>query len=217
MKSRYAGLTGGLIFLAGIGIIVGAVVSFARATHTTTTPTAIRQVLPPAKNLAVIRQRLERNAAWQNSHLFRHPHSQGIISSAEPAIRMRIPAIDVDAPVIQTAVISGQWQVADWAVGYLQGTGTVSQGNMVFAAHDDIKGEIFKRAGELVRGNRVIVYTRSRAFTYIVEGQKVVDPSDSQVLKPTANRQVTLITCAPYWIDGSRLVVTARFQSSQQI
>ncbi len=211
MRSRYSLLTGGLIILAGVGILVRSGVSNAN------TPHVAQPAVVPAKSLSTTGQKLASNAAWQNSHLFKHPHSQGIIAATEPVIRMQIPAIGVDAPVIQTAVVSGQWQVADWAVGYLQGTGTTAAGNMVFAAHDDIKGEIFKRVGELAHGEHLILYTRHRIFTYVVQGQQTVSPTDSQVLNTTPYRQVTLITCTPYWVDGSRLIVTARFKSSRAI
>jgi LPXTG-site transpeptidase (sortase) family protein len=218
MRSRCAALAGGLIFLAGVGVLVDSGVSYATAAHSYASHAGLPAILPAAKNLSITEQKLAKNAAWQNSHLFTHLHSQGIIiSGSEPVIRMQIPAISVDAPVIQTAVVSRQWQVADWSVGYLQGTGTTSKGNMVFAAHDDIKGEIFKRVGELIKGQRIVLYTRHRAYTYLVQGQQTVNPSDSQVLNPTPYRQVTLITCVPYWVDGSRLVVTAKFHSSHAI
>lgn len=218
MRSRYAALAGGLIFLAGIGLLVGTGVSYATNGRSHAPHAGYTAVLPPAKNLSITEAKLLKNAAWQSSHLFKRPRSQGvIISGTQPVIRMQIPAIAVDAPVIQTAVVSGQWQVADWAVGYLQGTGTTASGNMVFAAHDDIKGEIFKRVGDLVKGERILLYTRHRVFTYLVQGQQTVNPSDSQVLQATPHRQVTLITCVPYWVDGSRLIVTAKFHSSHAI
>ena len=41
---------------------------------------------------------------------------------SDPATRMVIPKIEVDAPVVQTPPVGGVWQVADWSVGHLSTT-----------------------------------------------------------------------------------------------
>jgi sortase A len=128
----------------------------------------------------------------------------------EPALQMVIPKIDVHAPVVQTPPVQGVWAVADWSVGHLSTTPHPGvPGNAAYAAHDDIKGEIFKRLGELTPGDTILLYTRHSVFTYVVTRQLTVDPSDISPLNPTAQPTVTLITCVPYWVDTQRLVVQA--------
>ncbi|MBV9279093.1 MAG: class D sortase, partial [Chloroflexi bacterium] len=128
----------------------------------------------------------------------------------EPATRIVIPKIAVDAPVVETPPADGVWEVADWAVGHLTTTPQPgSPGNMALSAHDDIKGEIFKRLDELRPGDEIRLYTRHEVYSYIVTNQQVVDPSDIAVLAPTAAPTVTLISCTPYWVDTQRLVVQA--------
>src|SRR5579884_2529523 len=40
---------------------------------------------------------------------------QTLAPGNDPALRIVIPAIDLDAPVVQTPPINGVWDVADWA------------------------------------------------------------------------------------------------------
>jgi LPXTG-site transpeptidase (sortase) family protein len=137
-------------------------------------------------------------------------------AGSEPAIEMVIPKIDVHAPVVQTAPVNGEWQVADWAVGHLNTTpnpGAV--GNAAYSAHDDIKGEIFKRVDELRPGDSILLRTRHAVYTYVVTNQLVVDPSNTSVLAPTTRSTVTLISCTPYWVDTQRLIIQATLKSSR--
>jgi LPXTG-site transpeptidase (sortase) family protein len=128
----------------------------------------------------------------------------------DPATRMAIPKIEVDAPVVQTPPVGGVWEVADWSVGHLSTTPNPGvAGNGAYAAHDDIKGEIFKRLNELVPGDKIELYTRHSVVTYIVTRQLTVDPSNIAPLNPTNLPTVTLISCAPYWVDTQRLIVQA--------
>jgi sortase A len=110
--------------------------------------------------------------------------------------------------------MEGEWEVADWAVGHLTTTPNPgAKGNMALSAHDDIKGEVFKRLGELKPGDQVLLYTRHSVFSYVVVSESVVDPSDISVLAPTKTASVTLISCTPYWVDTQRVVVRADLKS----
>ncbi len=123
---------------------------------------------------------------------------------------MVIPKIDVDAPVVQTPPVQGVWEVADWSVGHLATSPNPgADGNGAYAAHDDIKGEIFKRLDELTPGSKIYLYTSHSVFTYIVTRQLTVDPSDIGPLAPTAQPTITLISCSPYWVDTERLIIQA--------
>lgn len=131
-------------------------------------------------------------------------------AGSDPATRMVIPKIGVDAPVVQTPPVDGVWQVADWSVGHLSTTPNPGAGgNGAYAAHDDIKGEIFKRIGELAPGDKILLYSRHAVVTYVVTRQLTVDPSNIAPLNPTAQPTITLISCVPYWVDTQRLIVQA--------
>jgi sortase A len=146
------------------------------------------------------------------------PRGRQSVRSGAPAVRMVIPRIGVDSRVVQTPPLGGVWAVADWAVGHLSTTpGPGVAGNGAYAAHDDIKGEIFKRLGELGPGDVIELFTAHAVFTYDVVDQQAVDPSDVAVLAPTRASTITLVSCTPYWVDTSRLVVKAVLKSSAAI
>jgi len=142
-------------------------------------------------------------------------HSYAFMAGSEPALRIIIPKIHVNAPVVQTAPIQGVWEVADWAVGHLTTTPDPgAAGNAAYSAHDDIKGELFKRIGELAPGDSIQLRTRHALYTYAVINQQTVDPSDIHPLDPTTNATVTLISCYPYWVDTQRTIIQGVLKST---
>jgi sortase A len=128
----------------------------------------------------------------------------------EQAIRTQIPAIGVDAPIVQ----GDGWEQLKKGVGQHVGTANPGEkGNVVLSAHNDIFGEIFRELDRLKSGDQVIVYTNQRSYTYLVSGNKTVEPTRVDVMEATSQPTVTLISCYPYLVDDQRIVVTARLQS----
>ena len=126
------------------------------------------------------------------------------------AIRIQIPALHVDAPIVQ----GDGWEQLKKGVGQHLGTGKPGErANLVFSAHNDIFGEIFRDLERLNPGDLVIVYTNQRAYTYIVVDTKIVMPTAVEVMDNTPQATVTLISCYPYMKDTQRIVVIARLQS----
>jgi sortase A len=58
-----------------------------------------------------------------------------------------------------------------------------------------------------------VVTTASREFTYRVTGTVIVDPSEVEVMSPTPQATVTLISCYPYLVDNLRIVVFGSLES----
>ena len=142
----------------------------------------------------------------------------GPAPGSEVAQRIVIPRIAVDAPVVETPPQGGVWAVADWAVGHLSTTPNPGgAGNNALSAHDDIKGEVFKRLGELRPGDQIQMRTRRVLYTYVVTTEETVDPSDTAVLNPTVKPTLTLISCSPYWVDTQRLIVQALLKTRQVV
>jgi sortase A len=122
------------------------------------------------------------------------------------ALRLVIPAINVDNPVVQ----GDGWEQLKKGVGQHIGTPDPGQnGNLVLSAHNDIFGEIFRRLDELQPGDEVQLYTASQIFTYVITGSKVVLPTQVEVMNPTPHASLTLISCYPYLVDTHRIVVFA--------
>lgn len=125
----------------------------------------------------------------------------------ELAVRIRIPAIGVDHPVVQ----GDDWEQLKLGVGQHSGSAFPGQtGNVVLSAHNDIYGEIFRHLDRLAPGNEIILSTATQDFTYLVEEVRVVDPTEVWVMAPTAGPQVTLISCFPYRINTHRIAVLGR-------
>jgi sortase A len=129
----------------------------------------------------------------------------------EQARRIQIPAIAVDAPVVQ----GDGWEQLKKGVGQHIGSANPGENNnVVLSAHNDVFGEIFRDLDKLKAGDQVILYTSQHAYTYIVTGSKIVEPNQVEVMGPTRDAIVTLISCTPYMVDKQRIVVTARLQTS---
>jgi sortase A len=129
----------------------------------------------------------------------------------EQAIRIQVPAIGVDAPIVQ----GDGWEQLKKGVGQHLGTSNPGEnGNLVLSAHNDIFGELFRDLDRLNPGDLVIVYTNQRSYTYIVVDTKIVEPTAVEVMDQTAQPTTTLISCYPYLKDNKRIVVIARLQTS---
>lgn len=132
--------------------------------------------------------------------------------SPQQAVRIQIPAIDVDAPVVQ----GDGWEQLKKGVGQLIGTPNPGQnGNMVLSAHNDVFGQIFQHLDRLENGDEIIVYTNQRAYVYTVNQSRIVEPTQVEVLANTQEPVVTLISCYPYMVDTQRIVVTAELEGER--
>lgn len=142
---------------------------------------------------------------------YRHLVEPGIaipIPTAGPrqASRIIVPAIDVDAPVVE----GDGWEELKMGAGHHIGSANPGErGNMVISGHNDVYGEIFRDLQDLMIGDEVTVYAGDVPYRYVAVAKRVVEPTEVSVLGPTPNAIVTLITCYPYLIDTHRLVVIA--------
>jgi sortase A len=131
----------------------------------------------------------------------------------EQAIQIQVPAIGVDAPVVQ----GDGWEQLKKGIAQHIGSANPGQaGNLVVSAHNDVFGEIFRYLDQLKRGDQIIVYTPQRSYTYIVTSIQIVEPTDVQVMASTPNATITLISCYPYLVDNQRIVVQASLQSGSK-
>ncbi len=127
----------------------------------------------------------------------------------QQAIRIQIPAIGVDAPVVQ----GDGWEQLKKGVGqHIPSANPGENGNVVLSGHNDVYGEVFRHLDRLQPGDQVILYTQQRAYTYIVERTVIVEPTAVEVMASSGAPTLTLISCYPYLIDTHRIVVFARLQ-----
>ncbi len=143
-------------------------------------------------------------------------HLQGLVAAITPLPaptagpehprRIVIPAINVDAPVVQ----GDDWESLKKGAGHHIGSANPGErGNAVISAHNDIYGEIFRDLPELNVGDEIVVHTQSQAYRYVVEQTRIIEPTEVSVMAPTSTPVLTLITCYPYGIDSHRIVIIA--------
>ncbi len=130
----------------------------------------------------------------------------------DQVMRIQIQAINVDAPVVQ----GDSWEQLKKGVGQHVGSADPGQlGNVVLSAHDDVFGEIFRNLDHLQPGDQVLLFTAQQQYIYIVTGSQIVEPTQVEVMNPSGEATVTLISCYPYMVDKKRIVVFAKLVSSQ--
>ena len=130
--------------------------------------------------------------------------------SIEQAVRIEIPAIKVDAPVVQ----GDGWEQLKKGVAQHIGSANPGQnGNVVLSAHNDVYGELFRNLDRLQPGDLVRLHTQQREYEYIVDRTQIVEPTAVEVMASTGAPTVTLVSCYPYLVDSQRVVVFARLQN----
>lgn len=99
-----------------------------------------------------------------------------------------------------------------YAVGHFEGTALPGQlGNFALAGHRSYAfGDYFNRLDELSEGDNITIKTVNGTYSYTVYGKKVVLPEEVEVLNPTDDATMTLITCTPIRIATHRLIINAR-------
>jgi sortase A len=131
-------------------------------------------------------------------------------AAPDQAIRLQIPAIKVDAPIVQ----GDGFEQLKKGVGQNVGSANPGQnGNVILSAHNDVYGELFRYLDKLAPGDQVILYTQQRQYVYVVDRTAIVEPTAVEVMASTGSPTTTLISCYPYLVDKKRIVVFARLQN----
>lgn len=209
------GLVG--VLISGFGVLraLNEEVASALIQETLTpTPLVMAVVLPSGHTPPDALGNTQPNVAEIPEHL--RPMVQSLASIPIPtaapdqAIRIQIPAINIDAPIVQ----GDGWEQLKKGVGQNIGSANPGQnGNMVLSAHNDVYGEIFRYLDRLAPGDQVVVYTQQRQYVYVVDRTAIVEPTAVEVMASTGSPTVTLISCYPYLVDKQRIVVFARLQN----
>jgi sortase A len=132
----------------------------------------------------------------------RHPVVDGsAIGEMEiPRLALKVIFVQSDSPRI---LRRGVGHIAETA---LPG----EEGNVVLTGHRD---SFFRPLRNIRQGDAITLKTLDGDFQYQVESTAVVPPNDIQVLQPSSERTLTLITCFPFYYVGpapNRFVVRAR-------
>ena len=209
------GLVG--ILISGFGVLrdLNQEVASALIQETfTPTPLVMAVVLPSGHTPPDAQGNTRPNDEEIPEHL--RPMVQSLANIAIPtaapdqAIRLQIPSIQVDAPI----VLGDGWEQLKKGVG--QNVSSVNPGqtgNVILSAHNDVYGELFRYLDKLTPGDQVILYTQQRQYVYVVDRTAIVEPTAVEVMASSGSPTVTLISCYPYLVNKQRIVVFARLQS----
>jgi len=153
-------------------------------------------------------------AAWSFDHSVKRPSAgplkaihAGPLAGNSIVGRLWIPKLRLSAMVRE----GDDARTLRRAVGHIPATPFPGQpGNVGVAAHRDT---FFRRLGDLQTGDSIGFSTMDGDFTYEVESLRVVAPQDVEVLAPSREKVLTMVTCYPFFYIGNapkRFIVRAR-------
>lgn len=124
----------------------------------------------------------------------------------------------IDIPDIQVnlAIYHGTGEsTLKKGVGHLEGTSLPVGGestHAVFTGHTGLAtAKLFTDLTELKDGDMFYLHILDRVLAYQVDQIKVVEPDNTDDLKPVAGKDyVTLVTCTPYGVNSHRLLVRGK-------
>lgn len=157
------------------------------------------------------------------------PTAGSLSDQPSAPVRIVIPAIGVDAPVVEigwhvewrAGEARGVWETVAGAVGHHRGSADPGEsGNCVLSAHSsEAGGALFRRLNELSVGDVVQLYNSAEiCYTYYVTTVLIVDETGATAvekrehaawLDPTDESVLTLLTCWPDWAYTHRVIVRA--------
>lgn len=126
--------------------------------------------------------------------------------------RLVIPSIGVDHPI----VAGDDWDALKQGIGHTNWSANPGEdGNCVLSAHNDIFGAIFQRLPDVELGDEIVVHTDSGIFAYVAKATHIVEPTQVDLMDPTTESRLTLISSYPYLVDDKRIVVVAELAPAQ--
>lgn len=156
------------------------------------------------------------------------PVATPMLRRGSPPVRLRIPAIALDVPVLPVTptvqTLDGLevqvWPVPDRkAAGWMVGTALVGEGNTVLNGHNTSRGEVFRDVYRLTKGAMIVVEdAEGETHGFRVANVMVVPEGgvsatarleNARFILPTPDVRLTLITCHPYGSTRYRLIVVA--------
>jgi len=145
------------------------------------------------------------------SPLVSHPPGAATTVSM-PDARGFLGVLEVPRLGFSTVIFEGvEERTLRRAVGHIPGTAYPGgRGNVGIAGHRD---RFFRPLRELRSDDLILLHTPHAYYAYNVDSFRVVSPEETTILEGSGKRQLTLVTCYPFFYLGpapERFVVFAR-------
>jgi sortase A len=162
----------------------------------------------PASAVELPRDRINptpEQSLWSEGRIAAFEESQSQSTSEVLGI-LEIPRLDLEVPVYNGASDLHM----DRGAARIEGTAMPGEpGNLGVAGHRDGYFRVLK---DIELGDEIKITTADGSESYIVLELKIVDPTEVEVLNPTEQQSVTLVTCYPFYFVGhapERFIVRA--------
>ncbi|MEO7793356.1 MAG: class D sortase [Thermoanaerobaculia bacterium] len=133
---------------------------------------------------------------WSAGRIVKYRASLGL-ATAPPLAVLRIAKLGIEVPVLPGT----DDKTLDRAVGNIAGTARPGEaGNVGIAGHRD---GFFRGLKDITTGDRIELETLTGKQEFEVTSIRVVDPSALEVLAPTPQPTLTLVTCYPFYFVGT--------------
>jgi sortase A len=134
-------------------------------------------------------------------------HPELHISPGSPFGRLEIARLQLSVMVIE----GSSDRDLRLGVGHIRGTPLPgNSGNVGLAGHRDT---VFRKLSQIQAQDLVTFTTLTGVFQYRVVSTSIVSPTSVEVLDPTPDPELTLVTCYPFYYVGhapQRFIVRAR-------
>jgi LPXTG-site transpeptidase (sortase) family protein len=146
-----------------------------------------------------------------------------------PGKRIIIPAIGVDAPIVDAHISSPEQlekgdfndELKKWVVKYPFTSEPGQQGNTLLFGHSSVDGweyyqqkygYIFYKLPKLAAGDEIIVLWNGHRYTYEVDTTTITRPQKvgEEIAKSAGEHTLTLMACYPLLSDAKRILVKAK-------
>jgi sortase A len=133
---------------------------------------------------------------------------QVLIKAGDRAGRIAVPRIALDLPLLEMGHVEDQ-KTLDRGPSHISGTGRPGgTGNCVIAGHRSTFNSPFRNLGRLAVKDEIFVEALSgKIYRYQIDRIFTVTPERIEVMEPTPNPTITLITCHPVHSAKERLIV----------
>jgi LPXTG-site transpeptidase (sortase) family protein len=145
-------------------------------------------------------------------------------------VRLVLPSINVDTEVKPGGLVPDkdgelEWETLPFVATVYPMLGPVgAPGNAVISGHVVTLswGNVFRDLYQVTLGEPIEVYTDDSHFTYKVEEIKLVKPDDVEVMAPTEDSRLTVITCGGTFDPrtrtfSDRLVVVGKLVGGERL